>query len=187
MKTICAWCNKEISADSGQPDGMISHGICLDCQDYFFPPHGHRTFTEFLDLLPVPILVVDDDVRIIAANKKASRLLGKKSIKSKGVHFGEAIECPYARLPGGCGKAVHCRSCTVRLTTQDTFVTGSSHYDIPAYQDICFASEVKNICFLISTEKSGEFVFLKIHEVKEKRCKQETPRNRLDKRLSFGP
>jgi PAS domain-containing protein len=184
MLTICAWCNKEISSDAESPEEMISHGICLECQEYFFPPKGPRTFSEFLDLLPAPILVVDDDVRLIAINKKASHLLGKKANKFKGMCLGEAIECPYARLQEGCGKAVHCKSCTVRLTVHDTYTTGQSHYDVPAYQDICFDSEVKNICFLISTEKSGEFVFLKIHEVKDKRCKQEKPRNNFNKRLS---
>jgi hypothetical protein len=128
--------------------------------------------------------VVDEEIRLVAANKKASRLLGKKVAKIKGMHFGEAIECPYARLPGGCGQAVHCRSCTVRLTTQDTYITGQSHYDIPAYQDICFADEEKKICFLISTEKSGDFVFVKINEVNEKVSKQVAPRNKFDKRLS---
>ena len=89
---------------------MISHGICLECQDYFFPPHGQRTFIEFLDLLPVPIVVVDNDMRLIAANNKARRLLGKKAGNIKEAYFGEAVECPYARLPGGCGQTVHCRS-----------------------------------------------------------------------------
>jgi hypothetical protein len=184
MKTICAWCNKEISADSGQADGMISHGICLECQDYFFPPHGPRSFSEFLDLLPVPVLVVDDDVKLISTNKKARRLLAKKASKIRGLHLGDALECPYARLPGGCGKAVHCRSCTVRLTVHDTYMTGRSHYDVPAYQDICFDREVKNICFLISTEKSGEFVFLKIHEVK---YEPEKSRTRFNKEICSGP
>lgn len=179
MITICAWCNKEISADTGQPDGMISHGICLECQKYFFPTGGPRSIADFLDLLPVPVLVVDDDTRVIGANKRARRQLGMNAARIKGKHFGEAIECPFARLPGGCGHNVHCRSCTVRLTVHDTYTTGQSHYDVPAYQDICFAREVKNICFLISTEKSGEFVFLNIHEVKDKRCEEEKKRKKF--------
>ena len=187
MITICAWCNKEISSDSRQPDGMISHGICMDCQDYFFPPHGHRTFTEFLNLLPFPILVVDDNLRLVAVNKKASLQLGKMAVKAKGLHFGEAIECPYARLPGGCGQTVHCRSCTVRLTAHDTYVTGQGHYNIPAYQDICFSSEVKNIRFLISTEKVGQFVLLKICKAMDKRSKRGKPQNGSNKRLGSCP
>ena len=99
--------------------------------------------------------------------------------KIKGVHLGEAIVCPYARLPGGCGQTIHCRSCTVRLTIHDTYTTGRSHYDVPAYQDVCFAREVKTICFLISTEKSGEFVLLKIHEVKDKKCEEEKQRKKV--------
>jgi PAS domain-containing protein len=183
MTTICAWCNKQISNDSGQQDGLISHGICRECQDYFFPSHGQRSFTEFLDLLSVPIVVIDDEMRLVTANRKACRLLGKKARQMEGLHFGEAVECPYARLPGGCGKAVHCRSCTIRLTTLDTYTTGQSHYDVPAFQDISFAGEKKKICFLISTETSGEFVLLRIHEITDDRSKQEEFQKRYNKQL----
>lgn len=187
MKTICAWCNKEISGDDGQPDGMISHGICTECQDYFFPPGGPRSFTDFLDLLPVPVLVVDDDAKLIGANKRAAGLLGKDAARIKGKQFGEAIECPYAKLPGGCGQTMHCRSCTVRLTVHDTYTTGLGHYDVPAYQDICFAREVKTVCYLISTEKSGEFVFLNIHDVKDKKCEQSSRRKSFGRPMRPGP
>jgi hypothetical protein len=30
MQTICAWCSREMK-DDGQPDGLVSHGICPNC------------------------------------------------------------------------------------------------------------------------------------------------------------
>lgn len=179
MKYVCAWCNREISADScGQSDNVISHGICEECRDYFFPRAGPPTLGEFLDMLPVPLLVVDYDVKVIAANDKALKLLGKEAGKIEGMYGGEAMECPYARLAEGCGTTVHCRSCAIRLNVLDTYTTGQSHYDVPAYQDVCFSKRDKNICFYISTWKTGEFVLLRIHEVKGKEYEQECPETR---------
>jgi PAS domain-containing protein len=172
MKQICAWCNREISADSGQSDNEISHGICEECRDYFFPRDGPPTLGEFLDMLPVPVLVVDYEVKVISANDKALKLLGKESGKIAGMYAGEAVECPYARLAEGCGTTVHCRSCAIRLNVLDTYRTGQSHYDVPAYQDVSFSRRDKDISFFISTWKTGEFVLLRIHEVKGKDCEQ---------------
>jgi PAS domain-containing protein len=173
MKKVCAWCNKQLSQDVGQSDDMISHGICNDCRDYFFSPQGPPSFAKFLDMLDVPVLVVDDDVKVVAANEKARSLLGKSSDDLADMYLGEAIECPYARLPGGCGSTVHCRSCAIRLTVLDTYLTGRSNYDVQAYKDVCFDGGTRNISFLISTVKSGEFVYLKIHEIKGDEREQE--------------
>ncbi len=183
MKKICAWCTKEIAADPDGSDKELSHGICTECRDYFFSPEGPPTFAAFLDQLAVPVLVVDDDVRVLAGNQLARRTFGRKL---EGLSGGEAIECPYARLPGGCGKQIHCKSCAIRLTVLDTYVTGQSHYDVPAYRDDCTGTSAKCICFLISTEKAGEYVFLKIVEIKGKKCKGKMPRHRTTKRPHAG-
>lgn len=161
MKKVCAWCGVELAPDA-EGNGKVSHGICQQCRWYFFPPGGGRTFRRFLDLLPVPVVVVDDDVRVVVANSRACSLLGKEPAEIEGGYGGEALECAYARLPEGCGKTVHCRSCTVRLTVLDTFATGQSHYDVPACMDIRTAGGDTRVAFLITTEKSGELVLLKI-------------------------
>lgn len=165
MKKLCAWCRNEIIQESEAEGEGISHGICDSCRDYFFSPQGPPTFDGFLDMLSVPVIVVDESVKVVTANNKACNLLGKSCQDLKGINFGDAIECAYARLPEGCGRLVHCRSCAVRLTVLDTFKTGRSHYDVPAYHDLCFYQRERNVCYLISTEKSGDFVYLKIIEI----------------------
>ncbi len=166
MKTICAWCKKELDQDdSFETIDMVSHGICVECLNYFFPKKGPRSFDEFLDLLAVPVIVIDENFKVTAASNSARRLLEEKVGNLRGVRPGMALECPYARLPEGCGQTVHCKSCAVRLTVLDTFKTGRSHYDVPAYRDICVGQEGFTIHCHISTEKFGEFVFLRIQEV----------------------
>ncbi len=168
MIKVCSWCKKEISEDSGPRDGRISHGICPECREYFYPGNGNPpTFALFLDRLGVPVLVVDESVRVVAANTMACALLGKEQQKVVGRLGGEAVECAYARLPGGCGRTVHCKSCTIRLTVLDTYGTGQCHYDVPAYLDTNKPDGVGTSHVLITTVKSGEFVLLKITEMQE--------------------
>lgn len=124
-----------------------------------------RSLREYLDTLDVPVVVVDDDVRVITANEQAQLLFGKKLPVIEGSYGGEMAECAYARLPGGCGKTVHCRSCAIRNTVTDTYRTSKNHVRVPAYEDRPAGETQKKIRFLISTEKVGEFVLLKIDNV----------------------
>lgn len=34
--TICAWCGAELENNPKLPQGITSHGICLDCKEEFF-------------------------------------------------------------------------------------------------------------------------------------------------------
>jgi PAS fold len=162
MIVACAWCGKELVPGSGLSNGRISHGICGECKDYFFPSNGPPDLRTFLDRLAEPVLLVDDDVRIVVCNRNACRFLGKESAEVEGRYGGDAIECPYAKLPQGCGKQTHCRSCTIRIMVADTYKTGSSHYDVPAYQDIYLPRGMETVCFHISTMKADDHVILKI-------------------------
>ena len=38
MKKICAWCGAVLDpGDENNPDTLVSHGICKDCRDEYFP------------------------------------------------------------------------------------------------------------------------------------------------------
>lgn len=170
MKQICAWCMQDITEESGPADGKVSHGICLQCLDYFYPGRGKPpTFDLFLERLAVPVLVVDDEVRVVFANEKACALLGKQSEELTGRLGGDAVECAYARLPGGCGKTVHCKSCTIRRAVLDTAATGRMHQAVPAYLDSVTPHGVVQVRLFITTAKSGDFVLLKIAEAADGR------------------
>ena len=34
---VCAWCKKEMGRNEGLKEGEISHGICADCKEKYFP------------------------------------------------------------------------------------------------------------------------------------------------------
>jgi len=44
----------------------------------------------------------------------AAAMCGKSQMELVGLLGGDAMECAYARWPGGCGKTEHCETCTIR-------------------------------------------------------------------------
>jgi PAS domain-containing protein len=166
MKVVCAWCDKGLGKkDPGSMgDEVISHGICPECAKKMLTPMA-MPMTAFLDRFPAPVFLMDGDGRVIAANSKAYSLLGKKPGDVDGQLGGDAFECVYAKLPGGCGKTVHCKACAIRLTVTDTAQTGQSHFRVPAYPDLHLVTDDKRIQFYISTRKVGDSVFLIIDEM----------------------
>jgi hypothetical protein len=168
MQLICSWCGKELASDcqADPAEVPVSHGICPDCIRQLFT-HKREDLSTFLDRFAGPVLLVDSDGRIITANKQGFSILKKMPDEVEGKLGGDAFSCKYAELPEGCGKTIHCKSCTIRLTVTDTFLTGKSHVKVPAYPDLNYITGEKKIKFLISTEKQGEAVLLRIDEISE--------------------
>ncbi|MEW6237864.1 MAG: hypothetical protein AB1656_20955 [Candidatus Omnitrophota bacterium] len=162
MIRICAWCGKEMGEAEGSEE-IITHGICASCvQNIAFSKK--RSLRAYLNKFEFPILLVDDNVVVKIANNLARKALGKDLREIEGYFGGEAIECVYASQPGGCGKTVHCKACTIRLVVNETYATGKSILGRPAYQDIMMPEGVKQIALSLSTEKVGEFVILRIND-----------------------
>ena len=68
-----------------------------------------------LDAVPVPMLVVDDDVRIIGFNAAASALLPKDKEAVLRRRGGDALHCLHTTESlKGCGHGERCKDCMVR-------------------------------------------------------------------------
>ena len=69
--------------------------------------------THTLNVIPFPILVVDDDLRILFWNSAALRLLGSEEIYQQ--RGGEVLNCIHSGdVEEGCGYGPHCNTCVVR-------------------------------------------------------------------------
>jgi len=165
MKRVCAWCKKDLGTIKTEmySESLITHGICEECKNAFFDPLK-TTLMDFLDGLNVPVIVVDATVSINSANRQARELLHKELPRIVGFKGGDVFECAYAALPEGCGKTIHCVGCAIRNTVVDTFRTGTSHLEIPAYLNHTIDNGPE-IRFLISTEKVNDVVLLRIDKV----------------------
>lgn len=165
MKLICAWCRQDIGSVEGSKlsDGEISHGICESCHDNIMFQQG-VPLQEYLDSLPLPVLVVNDDVVVQAANRKACELLGKGPLEIVQLLGGNVFECAYARLPEGCGKTIHCSGCAIRRTVSRTYETGEPQRMVPATLRRGFEGHVSTIALSITTMMVGDFVMLRVEK-----------------------
>jgi hypothetical protein len=125
-----------------------------------------QPMSEFLDELRPPVLVVQDNARVIAANSAARKMLSKEQLEICGELAGEVLGCRHAGEPGGCGQTIHCKSCEIRYCVTHTMETGEPCRKT-AFADIGLFSGDKRMRFLIETEKVNSFVRLTIHDVRE--------------------
>jgi len=93
-------------------------------------------------------------------NQQMADMLGKSYRETFGLLGGEAMECKYSRLEGGCGGTVHCKTCTIRRSITHTMETGENLKEVPALLN----RKNETIKYLISTFKENGIVRLVIHE-----------------------
>lgn len=165
MNKACIWCKAELPTEVGDPAHIITRSFCSNCRELFSSPRYPMSLKEYLNQIGLPVLVMDDDVRVLDFNEPARALLGGRLPDCVGYYGGDVLECAYARLPGGCGNTEHCKACAIRRTVTTTYATGKSQENVPAYQDIVTPGGTREVRFLISTEKVGNFVLLRIDEV----------------------
>ena len=163
MKRICAWCGEALRVLGSELDAqdIITRGLCKDCRYHLFAQMG-MPLSEYLDGLEVPIIVVDGSGTIKTANQRARFFLKKDLPMIEGFEGGDVFECVNAQLPEGCGKTIHSIGCTIRRTVMETFSTGRSRLRVPARLNHATPGSTENIQFLISTEKAGDAVLLRI-------------------------
>lgn len=166
MKKICAWCKiiLEPGDAAAAGDAPVSHGICHACAGKLLTAKP-LALAEFLDRLDFPVLLVKAESGIELANRRACAMLGRTPELVKGKWPEDVAECIYAKAPGGCGRDVHCTGCALRQTLLDTFATGKSHKNVPASATLLPRGIPQPVQFLISTEKAGDFVLLRMEAV----------------------
>jgi len=159
---FCTLCQKALSADAA--DRAITGGLCEECFRHLEARMG-TPLMDYLDGLDVPVLATDDDVVVQAANKPLLELVGKGLSEVQGQRGGDVFECAYARLPGGCGRTVHCSGCAIRRAVTETFVTGKSQRGVRAYLSRDNVTAMLQLGLVISTEKAFGVVLLRIDRI----------------------
>ena len=166
MKRVCGWCKADIGTVGSVQcsSDAITHGICNDCMSKLLMPLS-VSLRDFLESIDAPVLVVNEAGELYSANKTALLLLQKELTDIEGCSGGDVFECAFASLPEGCGKTIHCNGCTIRNTVMNTLQSGTSHLKTPAYLFRGNPESPQDIPFLISTEKVGDFVLLRVDSV----------------------
>jgi hypothetical protein len=120
---------------------------------------------QYLDGLGAPIVVVDPSGTVKTANKQARALLQRELSSIEGYRGGDVFECAYAGLPEGCGNTIHCSGCTIRRAVMETFDTEESKLKVPAILNRGNVGAPEQLQSLISTERVGDVVLLRIDAV----------------------
>jgi len=159
VATVCARCNKKM--EESRQNAEITQGICADCAGIPVS-YDSQPFQDFLDKLMVPVMTVNDQGVVIAANKTAQTKLNKDLAEIRGFQGGNVMECAFASLPEGCGRTVHCNGCTIRKTVMATHEDGISRNRVEALQEFKGDDGSYSMQMLISTEKIDNVVLLRI-------------------------
>jgi len=166
MKAICAWCGAAIAcADDSEPScAEISHGICAPCVENLSFEEG-VTVQRFIDSLPVPVLVVDADCRTEGMNRSACEELALRSESVQHELLGDVFTCVNSRMPGGCGRTIHCSGCAIRRAVTHTFATGDPQV-FPATLAVGDPDQPAQIDLVITTIKTEGMVLLRLERLR---------------------
>jgi hypothetical protein len=156
MRIECSYCGNDMGDQAPPGDLRVSHSVCQCCWDTLVLP-------ETLNLrMPWPqvqgsVLVVNQDLRIVGANREAQQLVGRVP-RDLGLLPGDYLGCRNALEPGGCGKTDPCGICSVRTAVQAAIggVT-CSHLPVSLRQDDHYLK------LTISTETGNGLVRVTIH------------------------
>lgn len=149
MKVICSYCRNKMDDKEPFDSDLVSHGMCEDCIEYFSPQWEGLSLGEYLDRFDFPVIVVNEDCRILAANQEMANIIGRGERETQGLLTGEAVECVYSRMEGGCGNTIHCKTCTIRNSVSHTLETGESLHRVECYVE----KGNERIPFFITTVK----------------------------------
>ena len=79
------------------------------------PKAVHLTYRNLLDALPIPVFLVDGDIRIVDLNQAAADFCDGKKGDLRMRWGGEVLHCLHATdVPEGCGGGPSCSSCVIR-------------------------------------------------------------------------
>ncbi|MCB9058753.1 MAG: hypothetical protein H6627_09310 [Calditrichae bacterium] len=161
MKRICAWCNTEISNTKAEILDY-SHGICASCAELLIL-NFKIPLDVFLHEMNVPVLIVDSKGKIKEANKTAKNFFGEDTFTN--IKAGDLLECKNAKLAGGCGNTPNCSGCALRNLIFETYLTGQKLSNMEIQIDRKTEGTYKKLMMNISTEKTGEYVYLIINSL----------------------
>ena len=103
-----------------------------------------------LDAMPSFVMVVDDDVRVIAYNAAAATILTPEHQDVLRHRGGEVMHCLHATdVPAGCGRGPHCPNCVIRNSVNDA-VAGKASVRRRAHLELHYAGQLHDLYALIS-------------------------------------
>ncbi len=141
---------------------------------------SERELSTILSSVPILMLVVDSDRRVLQANAAAAKFAGRRAEEMLGLRGGEALRCLHSLDdPKGCGFGPSCQTCKTRLTVLDTLESDNSHYQVEWHLPFSHRGKQEEVTFLLSTvllPTSKKQVLMCIEDITERKQAEEALR-----------
>lgn len=127
MNRLCVWCRHPWQVDAHPaPDCPgAEQGVCPGCRPGFASDSGTRALANVRDL-PQPALAVDEEIRILAANRSACDLFGCDWPALRGRPLCDLL-CPNPDSPRSTRLSLtECQDCPVHSLVNRTFEAEAS-------------------------------------------------------------
>ena len=128
-------------------------------------------FKTVINAIPSPVFIVDDDVKILAYNLTASRMLSSPPetiIKRRG---GDLLHCIHSTESlQGCGRAEFCKDCVIRNSVNKAFQCSGVTRE-KTKMELRLKDKIKKIFLLVTTSpfeyKKQKFALLILEDIGE--------------------
>ena len=161
MEKVCSKCRRVEGGGEGGGAPTALH-LCADCAAYERRLRARIPGREGLEKTSQPLLVTTCDGHVVAANAAFTAFAGHAVPELDGWLTGDALGCVRARLPGGCGRTMHCHACTIRRMIAEVGRTRLARWRVPAY--ILGEGGRREVCVSIRPE-GEDLVVVAIEEV----------------------
>lgn len=122
---------KQLTAQLQKTNDKLTHEIEKRRRTEKEMVENRSKFLTILNNVPVMIILVDSDRRVLEANQAALAFASRPESEVIGVRGGEALGCLHALDdPQGCGFGENCQTCVVRSTVISTLQTGRSYRNV---------------------------------------------------------
>jgi hypothetical protein len=109
-----------------------------------------QCYRLMLDAIPLPVMLVDSDLRIVNLNKSAEELAQKTKTEVLYIKGGEVLSCVHSTdSPGGCGRGPLCGDCIIRNSVVEA-ITGSNVHRRRTKAELVSRDSVKVIEMLVT-------------------------------------
>ncbi len=162
MQILCSKCRKVVGTQEHHTDPDLGPVLCPDCGDAFIAEYGGVSLSEYLDRFEEPLMVLNEEMRVVACNKKGREEVDTTGIRPLGLLSGDFMHCRNSSSGGGCGLTANCLKCAIRNTVTNTLRTGNPLKKVTAFFSSANDRENPVKEWSLSTRKVGETVHLSL-------------------------
>ena len=166
MSGSCLKCkNTLVQGFDENEEKFITNKICPDCKSDIQCNQGPTKISELLDFFELPVIAINKDRQVIAANTHALNLTNKSLDESLFMLGGDFMNCKHSILSEGCGNTDHCITCAVSHCIAMTHETGIGFNKIKTHLHTRDGEIEKKLKITITTELQNDIALLRIDEI----------------------